>query len=169
MRPLINIPKDPIDIFLEIIGVLALMIMIVLPVIYWSELPDLIPRHFDAQGQPDAWNRKEFIWTLPLISLVLFASLYYVTTIPHKLNYLQEITEENAFTHYKTMSRTLRVLNTMIAVTFAYIFYFTLQTARGASAGLSIWFIPIFICATLIVPVFLLQQGRSSKSKTVAR
>ncbi len=159
MRPVINIPKDPIDIVLEITGIVALIAMIVLPAIYWSELPDLVPRHFNAQGQPDAWSKKEFLWVLPLVSLVLFTGLYYVTTIPHKLNYPQEISEENAFARYKSMSRTMRILNTIIAVAFAYIFYSTLQIALGVATGLGVWFIPIFLIATLIIPVFLIQQG----------
>lgn len=163
MRPELNIRKEPVDYLLDIIGIAALVTLVVLPIIYWSELPEMVPHHFNGQGQPDAWSGKESLWVMPIVAIVLFAGVYYITTKPHLFNYPSEINSENAAKKYRTMARFMRILNAVVALSFAYISYAALQTAIGTRSGLGNWFLPLFIILTLGIPVGLLLLNSRSK------
>ncbi|MGI6450152.1 MAG: DUF1648 domain-containing protein [Desulfitobacteriia bacterium] len=47
-RPVLEIPFTQIELVIEIIGAVAILVMIGFVVISWPELPDRIPSHFDA-------------------------------------------------------------------------------------------------------------------------
>ncbi len=69
-RPKIKIEPEPIDRIVESIGVIGIILLIGLPVFYYSSLPDIIPKHYGLSGEPDGFSGKGIIWTLPAIGLV---------------------------------------------------------------------------------------------------
>lgn len=58
---------------LQIIAAAALLLSFLLPLLYYGDLPDQIPQHFNFAGEADIWGSKEIIWGIPLVNLFLFA------------------------------------------------------------------------------------------------
>lgn len=56
----------------------------------WQNLPDMIPRHFNALGEIDAYWSKSYFWFLPIISLVLFALMSVLEHFPQSWNLPQK-------------------------------------------------------------------------------
>ncbi len=144
-RPKLNIKPAPIDRLIESLGIVALILLIGIPAYYFSELPDMIPRHYGIDGTPDSFSSKKVIWTLPIVGTILFVGLYWINKYPHKFNYTQKITKDNAEKQYKNVMRMIRILNSLIACILAYISFSTVKTALGKQSGLGLYFIPIFL------------------------
>jgi len=144
-RPKLVIEKDRIDHILLGLGWIGWIFLALLPIFYYSELPAEIPRHYGLDGQADAWDDKGMIWSLPTIGSILFFGLMVLRRFPHLFNYPVEITEANAYRHYKSAARLMTVLNTVIILSFAYITFATIQSGMGSMPGLGSWFLPIFL------------------------
>lgn len=118
-RPRINIELKPVDIITELIAILGLVLLIGLPMYFFDELPDSIPRHYGANGEPDGFSEKGIIWTLPIIGVLMYVGMFWLNKYPHIFNYPQEVTKENAKRIYTIGTRMIRTLNAIITCVFA--------------------------------------------------
>ncbi len=162
-QPKIIIKKDNTDKAIEGIGLAALFILVFLPLYYFNELPDEIPRHFDHKGDPTAFSSKNIIWLFPTIGALTYLALALLTRIPHLYNYPKLITAENAKRQYKGATRLIRILNTVIVSIFAYIQYVIIQTALGDTSGLGAWFLPVFLLVVFAPIVWFMVKSFRSK------
>ncbi len=144
-RPKIKIELDVSDWVLEVIGATFLLLMIGFPLYYFNELPEIIPIHFNASGEADEFSQKNIIWTLPAVGFVIYIGMFFLNKYPHIFNYPKEITEENAKRQYRIATKLIRTLNLLIAASFFYIGYGTIQTSLNKGDGLGTYFLPIFI------------------------
>ncbi|MDV7400732.1 DUF1648 domain-containing protein, partial [Arthrospira platensis SPKY1] len=85
-RPRVQIEKDDFDRAMEILGLLALALLIILPAFYYNQLPEIIPRHFGPDGRPDGFSGKAIIWTLPLLGAFIYVSMAVLNKYPHIFN-----------------------------------------------------------------------------------
>jgi len=94
-RPKLKIELESIDKVIEVIGIIGLILLIGLPIIYFSELPETIPRHFGFNGQPDGFSGRGIIWTLPIIGVIMYVGMFWLNKYPHTFNYPQQISNKN--------------------------------------------------------------------------
>ena len=143
-KPKLVVRLTSIDKAVEYAGWLSLSAIWVYALIHYSELPDQIPIHFNAQGEPDAYGSKESYFITLIISTILFAGLTVLNKYPHLFNYMKKITEENALKHYTAAMRTVRMLKLIIVLIFGTVTY--LQTMDdGYNVSLSVWFMPVML------------------------
>ncbi|WP_304517883.1 DUF1648 domain-containing protein [Cecembia rubra] len=160
-RPIIKLEWTAWDKILEGLGFLALVLLLVIPIYYYPELPDRIPKHYDATGQVTAYGGKGMLWVMPIIGLITYAGLFFINKVPHIFNYPTEITTENAERQYRIATRMIRTLNVIIVYTFLYTSYGTIQNAMGIQVGLGKAFIPIFLIALFgTIVVYLVKAFR---------
>lgn len=144
-RPKIKVPKNQWDYLIEAIGFAAVFFMLIYPGVHYGGLPQEIPIHFDANGQPDNYGDKSTIWTLPTVGVILFLGMQLLNRFPHIFNYPIKITPKNAADQYRKAARLLRTVNSIVAIVFAYILFSSVQTALGNQSGLGGSFIWIFV------------------------
>lgn len=144
-RPKIELQPSRLDRQLDLFAMVGLILLIVLPVYFYGELPDTIPSHYGSNGEADGFSKKATLWILPIIGGLMFLGLFKLKKYPHLFNYPQPITEDNAERMYQNGVRMLRCLNAIITCVFAYITYSTIQTALGNQNGLGTSFTPIFL------------------------
>jgi len=81
-----------IKIMKKLISFALLIIPFILIVIYWSELPDNIPMHWNVDGEIDRYSDSKWgIIVLPVVSLVTFLMFFLVPKIDPKGNFSQFI------------------------------------------------------------------------------
>ncbi len=158
-RPKIKIHLDPIDYLIQGIGILGLLTLIILPVYYYDQLPDVIPSHYGANGKADGFSGKGIIWMLPILGLILYLGIHWLNKYPHIFNFPQKVTEENAERLYTIATKVTRFINAQIAIVFTYITYSTIQTSLGYQDGLSSNFTILFIVSNFLIVGFLLYQS----------
>ena len=81
-RPKIKIEFDVSDWIMEITGAFLLFLMIGFLLCHFNELPEVIPRHFNAAGEPDGFGQKSIIWSLPAIGLVMYIGIFFPEQVP---------------------------------------------------------------------------------------
>ncbi len=144
-RPKIDLEQTPADRILEGVAAAGLLILLVLPAVYYQELPGTIPIHFNAAGAADGYGDKSMVWMLPLIGLGIYLMMTFINRRPHIFNYPVKITPENAEQQYKTATRLIRILKAAIMLLFAYICWGMIQGALSGQASLG----PVFLWITL--------------------
>lgn len=147
-RPKLSIPLQPFDYALEALGLLSLILMIGLSAYHYSDLPDTIPTHFGANGQPDQTGSKTTLWFLPVLGVIIYGLMTLLGRFPYHFNYMVNITPENAERQYTMATRMVRFLKMLAIAIFTFITWRTIQIAGGGATGLG--------TGLLILPVLIL-------------
>lgn len=158
-RPRIKIQPTTTDWGLEVVGLLGIIFTIGFTVTWYKELPDTIPRHFNASGQPDGFSEKSILYTLTVIPIVVYVILTIGLRFPHVFNYAFEITEENAERQYKNATQMVRIIKTILVMIFGYLTYATIKNGLGEMQGLGTWFTPTALVSVLGAVGYFVYQG----------
>jgi uncharacterized membrane protein len=148
------------DKLLELLGVLATLALLILPIVYYTDLPEQIPTHYNFKGLPDAWSSKASIWILPVIGILLYLGLallnYFVITttgLHSEKNHKQSVS-------LASVLRMMQIIKLMLSLTFTYIVWRTIEISLNHTTGLGRWFLPVFIILMLGVPILFLLKKR---------
>ncbi|HET9109996.1 MAG TPA: DUF1648 domain-containing protein [Ktedonobacterales bacterium] len=167
-RPHIRPPRSALEVACTFLTWAALLVLIAMTAYSWPMLPAIVPTHFGADGTPNAYGSKDSVLLLPglLVALTLFFAL--LSRFPWAFNYPITITPENAERQYRRGRTLLAVVNTAIALTFAYIQWQTIQVARGGATGLGATFslVAIFVfvvLAPIAIIALIVWWNRSSR------
>ncbi len=153
-RPRLKPEFWPADWLLEGLALIGLLFFIGYFIYHFPKLPQIIPSHFNAAGEVDAYSSKSSLWLLAGMTVFIYGLLTFISFIPDKFNFLVKITVQNANVQYSMAVRLIRYLKLIIVLLFTYIFYSTIRAASYPSSGLGLWFIPVFLCL-LFIPIIL--------------
>ena len=142
------------DWILEIAGWLTLLALWIVTLWYYTELPVLIPIHFDLAGNINDEGSKITIFILPLFGSIIFTGMTLLNRYPHLFNYPVKVTVENAERLYTTASRLIRYLKFATVFIFTIISFLTVQNSMGRLEGLSVWIIPLMV-VMIFVPLII--------------
>ena len=152
-----------IDYLLEITGAIGLVCLIFLPICFYNELPNEIPKHFNAFGQVDSYGKREFVWLLPAVGLVLYAGLTVLNKFPFAFNYLAKVTKENAERLYILGIRTIRILKIVIILLFAFLNFKIIEIALNKPTEIGKLFLPILVTAIAILIGIMIYKITKSR------
>ncbi len=149
-RPKIKLELTTTDKLFEIIGWLSVIAIWFLTLTNYTNLPGIIPKHYNGSGQADGFGSKATILILPTIATVLFVGLTMLNKYPHIFNYPISITKDNALRQYTNATRMIRYLKLVFVIIFGLIAFQTIQDVNGKTVGLGIWFLPLTLGLTFI-------------------
>ena len=163
-RPRIKLKLTITDKLIEFLAFLGLVILWMLTFSGYSNLPEIIPTHFNGSGEVDAYGSKDTLFALPIIATVLFTGLTILNKFPHLFSYPTEITLENAEKQYYIAAKLMRFLKLVVIIIFTLIVYKTQETVTGKSEGLGTWFLPLTLGLTFVPILFyLIESFRNQK------
>lgn len=157
--------KQPLDLFLEIFGILVVLVSFILPAIYYSSLPDSLPRHFGADGQPDAYGSKGIIWVLPSVGFILYLTIGLVSNAPGLINLPFRPDPEKIESYQRKYSRMIRILNVFMICLFTSITYTTIQIGLGNQVQLPSYFTTLSFVVLLGIPLLYVLPDLISARK----
>lgn len=163
-RPKIKLHLSPLDKGLELASKILLFLMWLLAVYTFIKMPDRIPTHFDALGQPDHFGNKWTSLIMPILATFIFLGITKLNNYPHLFNYMRKITEENAAEQYTLGTRILRFSKLAVLLIFIFIILYTYLTTLGFT-GIGILFIPLTFGLLLIPAMFIVFQSLPTKIK----
>lgn len=161
-RPIIQLQRNKADRTLDTLSFIVLIGIFAISIYCWYNLPAIIPIHFDAAGNPDSHGRKETLFMLPGIAVLIYIFITYLNKHPHWFNYPVKITAENAFTQYTAACRMMRILKLSIMLIFFIIMVCSYFAGSGAMSKLPVWLLPVIILLA-IGPVFYYLLASSKK------
>lgn len=162
-RPVIIIHPSQLDKTIELISKILLLIMWILAVFTFINMPAIVPVHFGASGKPDDYGSKATLWILPLLGTIIYFGLTWLNQYPQIFNYPTKITEANAGQQYMMATRMLRFLKAGILLIFTFIILFTYLTATGYANGLSNWFLPLMLVIILSPTSYFIAKSVKKK------
>ncbi len=149
-RPRIQPAWSGTDRLLQVTGWAGAIAIVIAFIVGFMRLPDRVPVHFGFSGRPDRWGVPAELLFVPVIALILFGFLTFLTRIPHLYNYPWPITEENAERQYSLSRRLILVVRTIVIWIFFIIFLSAWSVAEGEAGGLDIWFLPAFLTSVAL-------------------
>ena len=163
-RPKIKLELTTIDKIFEIFGWVSILAIWVLTITNHTNLPDIIPIHYNGSGQADGFGGKGNILTLPLVATVLFIGLTILNKFPQVFNYPTNITTDNALIQYISATRMIRYLKLIIVVIFGLIALQTIRNVNGQTRGLGVWFLPLTL-GLIFIPLtyFVIKSFKKTK------
>lgn len=145
---------------LEVIGWLALAVLILIPAFWHSRLPEQIPTHFGFSGLPDDYSGKAAIWALPVVGTFLFLLLSAINLFIVARPPLNPKLKPQELSMLCKIILLMQLLKTLLILAFVYIVLQVIRVSNGEATGLGAWFLPVFIGLMLILPPVFLVWGR---------
>lgn len=160
-RPLIRIKLTQTDKIIEIFGWCLLLISWIWVAVHYAQLPEVIPTHFNAIGEPDGFSDKKHIWTLILMSTGFFTGMTLLNRFPHIFSYLVPITKENALCQYTYATQMIRYLKLIFVILFVILAFSSIQCANEKAEKLAIGgFIPTLLAVFIPIINFIIKSNR---------
>lgn len=116
---------------------LALLLgTVVFLLVYWKNIPESVPNHFDAAGQIDGYAGKKTLLLLPVFMTVLYLVLSLVRTMRFR--------SLGKTVYVPAPSLLFPMMKLAILAAFSYM---TVCSALGRSLGA--WYLPVFLILIL--------------------
>lgn len=161
-RPKIEIPKTKSEWLMDILGYIALALMLAVLFMNWRELPSEVPAHFGGNGDVDRWGSKWELLILPGIGIAMHIFLMILEKFPETHNYPAHFNESNAEVFYRNSRQTLNYMRNIINILFAYIVYRTIVIALEEATTIG-W--PFFVILAALFVVLIWKMIRIFRIK----
>jgi len=160
-RPKLILELEITDKLIDMASWLGLAFLWVFTITVYSDLPEIIPTHFDLSGQPNDYGSKMAIMFLPVIATLILIGLTVLNFYPHIFNYPAKITADNAAWQYRNATRMIRTLKMIIAFVFSLVVFLMYTSASGKLGFNSYWFMTL-VLGSIILPLgyFVLRAVR---------
>lgn len=145
------------------IGVAVGLLSIVLPIMFWSHIPDTIPMHYNAAGVVDSWSDKTSMILLFFVILMLTGMMSIVQYFIRSSG-LSEHASPSEKKNLTTIYPMIVVMNLVMELMFAYI-VFCIATGRELGA----FFLPITLGCTFGPLVYYLVKYYKDGAPTEAQ
>lgn len=145
--------RTSFDWLLEVFALVSMAVAFGTIIAYWPELPDRIPTHFNAAGEPDAYGGKNSLWFLAAVHAGVYLLATLAARYPRLINVPFEI-DRNSPDIQRVTLRMANVTKAVVMVSFLYIAWMNVQTALGNAVGLGRSFLPIFLTSIFAPVVF---------------
>lgn len=149
--------KKPItlsDRLLELVAVAMAVCLLVLTGVFYSKAPDMVPSHFNATMEADAWSGKEVYWVLALIMLIGMAICASAAYNRKLVNLPVRLKPAVFYRQIGLIGRMCRIMT----VAFGFIWLAVLLAMSASFIGLpedvTVTFIPVSVALMIGVALF---------------
>ncbi|MFD0796720.1 DUF1648 domain-containing protein [Maribacter chungangensis] len=159
-QPKIEVKPTKTDRLLMRIGCILVGLHFIVIGVFYFDLPNTIPTHFNLKGEADGFGSKMNLWALPILSLGTFYALWLLTIRmkPWNYNYPTQVTEKNATALYALSIRMLVWLNMGTVLVFLVISLHSILIAlRVQWINLS-WFIIFLLIFLTLYPFIIIVK-----------
>src|SRR5690554_2305763 len=154
-RPKLKIEKSILDKLIEILTFLLIVVSAALIGIYYNQLPEKLPIHFNWPSKDEnGFGAKNLLWTSPIICGIIVLAIYKLNQYPWIFNYPAEINEKNAEYNYKMSTQMLRIIGLIIGFISFVLTVTSIMSGLGNTTDFEKYFVPLFPILLIGVPVF---------------
>ncbi|TQI71102.1 uncharacterized protein DUF1648 [Gramella sp. Hel_I_59] len=150
------------DKILDITSWLFLLIIWLITVIFYQNLPNEIPTHFNYQGMADNFGNRKEIFILPILATVLNIALTFLSKFLNSSNFLNK---RKDFQDSKVINKIIRFFKVAIPLIFGLIIYHTIEIAKNKSNGLGYWLLILTIIIINIPNLYYIIISIIKKNK----
>lgn len=163
-RPDLNIQLTWRDKAIILISTAPIVLILVYLKMVWSEIPEIIPTHFEFSGVPDDFGSKNSLFIIVIIAVSLHILLSILSKVPKCYNYPVSITEKNAEPLYKIGKQLIILIDLEISFLFSILIWENVQTALGKANGVNSKILFLFIGAIFVTLIYEIVKMYKVKS-----
>lgn len=133
-----------------------------------AHLPDRIPIHFNAAGQPDGWGSRAMLLVFPVMATAIYLLMTLVARFPSAFNYPVRVTVQNRARLQSLALGMIAWLKAELVILFAVIEWGAIRAARQPGTGLSPLLMPVtlvIVFGTCIVHIVAMFRTRRVPSR----
>ena len=138
-----------------IIGTLTIL----LPIIFWKQIPDRLPMHYNGAGEVDCWSDKTSLILLFFV-IALLMGVMSIAVYMMKTNMQSKHSREAEKSEVRVVYPVLVIMNLIIQVMFAYIMVCTVTCRPLGSL-----FLPVFLLGIFVPIGFMI--GKATKTRAL--
>ncbi len=135
-----------------------------------NPLPDRIPTHFDAAGNPNGWGSPQTLWLLPVLGASLYLVITVVSQFPASFRYSVQVTEANRARLQEVTLDMLAWFKAELVCLFAVLQWWMIQAARNGGGHMSPFLVPVFLVVVFATAgwhvVALFQAARTGSGSS---
>lgn len=135
-----KIKNSPVDIIMEVLGLVMLIGTPLYLVIRWPSIPDKLPMHYNFAGEIDRWGGKGEILFLVVMVWILYLMISLVEHFPSVWNTGVQVTPENRMRVYRTLKYMVKTLKLAMTLVFTFLIFNTV-----AGIPLPEWFTVVYV------------------------
>lgn len=153
--------------------------LVVLAVLAWftyyalngpDPLPQRIPTHFGADGQPNAWGPPGSLWLLPIVGAGLYLIISVVALFPASFNFPMRTTPASRPRLEALTLQMMAWVKLELCCLLLTIQWLIIQSARHGNAAMSPAIMPVFLGLVFVtVAVHGVAVFRAARAGTQAR
>lgn len=162
-RPKIKLVLTKWDRVFESLCLTLLLILWIITLTSYAQLPEIIPIHYNALGKADGFGSKTSILFLPIVATIIYTGMTILNKHPHIYNYGTNVTVENAMRLYTSATRLFRIMKLGVVLIFTTIVFITIKISIGIYNGLGVWFLPVAIAILVVPNLYYLLKTNPSK------
>ncbi len=160
MEHKIEIPETNYHRLINRLCISLYMILTLLILFYWNKLSDTVPTHYDAEGTPDAYGSKMFVFFCPIVSFFLYLFMKFIEQHPVLWNIPVSTTSKNSDHIYLMTKNMLVTIRFILVINF---FHISVQIIRERSLGE--WFVPVTLAVLFSVTLlYIIRIYKVSKT-----
>ncbi|WP_088224902.1 hypothetical protein [Desulfosporosinus sp. FKB] len=129
-----QIPYTKREIKVEIVAGIGVVLILIMPFVWWGKTPDLLPTNVGMSGKVD-WEGKGYLWLLTGVGIALYVFLTYICIFPNMVNRLWVITSINAEKQYHIRRMTINCIKVETVWLFVYLTWNTIKVAESKVIG----------------------------------
>lgn len=150
-------PRSTPDRVLEAVSVVALLAAVADVAMHWSVLPERIPIHFGAAGNPNGWGGKSMLLWLLATTFGVAVLLTVAEGYQRLINIPMKVDRDSPEVRRVLRSMVI-AMKAGITVSFAWITDVTMRTAVGEANGLGRAFLPVFLGGVFAPMIYYLVK-----------
>jgi len=165
--PKIEVKPTPFDRKVILVGWVLVALTFIEVALFYSDLPDIIPTHFNIKGKADGFGKKAKLWQLPIINLILYVGTTLLATKmkPWNYNYTVKVTEKNAPEVYAMGIRLLVWINLGMALLFLLISSHSIATTLFKGSLNFGWLMITLVLAIVILSlIYMVKMHKVPKA-----
>lgn len=166
-RPKITIERTRFDKLIELITFLLVISSAILIAIYYQQLPEKLPIHFNWPSKDaNGLGTKSMLWASPVICGLIVFGIYKLNQHPWIFNYPTTINENNAEYHYRQATRLLRILNLFIGFLCISLTLMSVLDGLGIQHELDTYLGPLLPILLIGLPIlYMIKVFRDQKKQ----
>jgi len=134
----------------DILPIIIIIIALILGIQLYPKLPDLVPSHWNSQGQIDSWSSKNFlVFFMPLLAL----AIYLLMTFMPRIDPLRK--------NYEKFSKVYFLFKVLLSLFFIALYLFMLAAAFGFKMNIIYFILPVFSLFFIAIGVMLPKIKRN--------
>jgi len=124
----------------------------------YRDLPEIIPTHYNLQGEPDGYGGKGILFIFPVISVFLFFIFSLAKRFPQFLNVPWQLTKENLLRQIDHVQKFLMILKGILLLMLTLFCVQSIEIAKGTEQNLGL-LLPFHFLALMALIAWYFIRG----------